>query len=104
MREKPLFCTCSRIIELNQYRINLVDAFDAQCFAESKNVLFTLLADEHLGHCPILVLGNKIDRPGAASEEKLRVYFELHNTTGKVRNIFNLTLTASLIIISQLLF
>ncbi|EFX77336.1 hypothetical protein DAPPUDRAFT_247913 [Daphnia pulex] len=64
-------------------RINLVDAFDAQCFAESKNELFSLLADEQLGHCPILVLGNKIDRPGAASEEKLRVYFELHNTTGK---------------------
>ncbi len=64
----------------------LVDAFDTQRFAESKNELFSLLADEQLGHCPILVLGNKIDRPGAASEDQLRAYFELHNTTGKVHS------------------
>ena len=62
----------------------LVDAFDTQRFTESKNELCSLLADEQLGHCPILILGNKIDRPGAASEEQLRTYFELYNTTGKV--------------------
>lgn len=61
----------------------LVDAFDAQRFPESKNELSSLLADEQLSHCPILILGNKIDRAGAASEDQLRAYFELHSTTGK---------------------
>lgn len=37
---------------------------------------------------PVLILGNKIDRPEAISEEQLRVMFGLHGqTTGKVRNI-----------------
>lgn len=68
----------------------LVDAFDAQRFPESKNELSSLLADEQLSHCPILILGNKIDRAGAASEDQLRAYFELHSTTGKVGfNIFD---------------
>ena len=62
----------------------LVDAFDTQRFPESKNELLSLLADEQLSHCPILILGNKIDRAGAASEDQLRAYFELHSTTGKV--------------------
>ena len=66
----------------------LVDAFDHQRLTESKNELCSLLADEQLGHCPILVLGNKIDRPGAASEEQLRSFFELHNTTGKVHSFY----------------
>jgi len=62
----------------------LVDAFDTQRFPESKNELCSLLADEQLAQCPILILGNKIDRPGAASEDQLRAYFELHSlTTGK---------------------
>lgn len=62
----------------------LVDAFDTQRFPESKNELCSLLADEQLAQCPILILGNKIDRPGAASEDQIRSYFELHATTGKV--------------------
>ena len=62
----------------------LVDAFDTQRFPESKNELCSLLADEQLAACPILILGNKIDRPGAASEDQIRSYFELHATTGKV--------------------
>lgn len=62
----------------------LVDAFDTQRFPESKGELGSLLEDEQLAHCPILILGNKIDRAGAASEEQLRAFFELHQTTGKV--------------------
>lgn len=62
----------------------LVDAFDMQRFPESKSELSSLIADEQLSHCPILILGNKIDRAGAASEDQLRAYFELHGTTGKV--------------------
>lgn len=62
----------------------LVDAYDRARFPESKSELCSLLADEQLAHCPIVILGNKIDRPGAASEEEIRGFFELHNTTGKV--------------------
>ena len=37
---------------------------------------------------PVLILGNKIDRPGAASEDDLRMLFGLHGqTTGKVRGV-----------------
>lgn len=49
----------------------------------------SLLTDEQLSNCPVLILGNKIDKPGAASEDELRAYFNLYGqTTGKV-NIFN---------------
>jgi len=44
-----------------------------------------LLTDEQLANCPVLILGNKIDRPGAAGEDEIRSYFGLHGqTTGKV--------------------
>ena len=41
-------------------------------FGESKVELDSLLTDEQLSSCPILILGNKIDRPGAAGEDELR--------------------------------
>ncbi len=45
----------------------------------------SLLTDEQLANCPVLILGNKIDRPGAAGEDEIRSYFGLHGqTTGKV--------------------
>lgn len=45
----------------------------------------SLLADEQLASCPVLILGNKIDIPGAASEDYIRQYFGLYGlTTGKV--------------------
>lgn len=62
----------------------LVDASDRDRFPESKKEMDGLLTDEQLSHCPVLILGNKIDRPNAASEDELRHYFELYNkTTGK---------------------
>lgn len=43
------------------------------------------MADEQIGECPIMILGNKIDKPGAASEEEVRHYFGLNGrTTGRV--------------------
>ena len=63
----------------------LIDACDRVRFTESKNEMDSLFADEQLSNCPILILGNKIDRQGAASEDELRGYFELYGkTTGKV--------------------
>ena len=47
----------------------------------------SLLADEQLASCPVLLLGNKIDIPGAASEDYIRQYFGLYGlTTGKVQD------------------
>ena len=39
--------------------------------------------DETLTEVPILILGNKIDIPSAASEEELRMAFGINHTTGK---------------------
>ncbi|XP_076361890.1 small COPII coat GTPase SAR1B-like isoform X2 [Tachypleus tridentatus] len=62
----------------------LVDAFDKERFPESKVELDSLLTDEQLANCPVLILGNKIDIPGAASEDELRAHFGLYGqTTGK---------------------
>lgn len=63
----------------------LVDASDRSRLPESRAELDALLTDEQLSACPVLVLGNKIDKPGAASEDELRQFFNLFGqTTGKV--------------------
>lgn len=63
----------------------MVDAHDRDRFVESKNELESLLTDETLSNCPVLILGNKIDLPGAASEDELRQVYGLYGqTTGKV--------------------
>ena len=50
----------------------LVDAGDKARFPEARAELDSLLSDEDLQDCPILILANKIDRPGAVSETELR--------------------------------
>ena len=50
--------------------------------------LQALLTDETISNVPVLILGNKIDRPEAISEDGLRGMFGLHGqTTGKVMNM-----------------
>ncbi|KAF7496464.1 GTP-binding protein SAR1b [Sarcoptes scabiei] len=62
----------------------LIDACDRERFQEAKNELDSLLCDEQLSNCPVLILGNKIDKMGAASEDEIRGYFNLNGqTTGK---------------------
>lgn len=62
----------------------LIDASDSSRFDESKEELRHLLEDESLNTCPVLILGNKIDKPQAASEDMIRHIFNLDTlTTGK---------------------
>lgn len=62
----------------------IVDCNDKVRFDESKAELQGLLTDEQIKNTPILVLGNKIDIPGAASEDEIRHSLGLYGvTTGK---------------------
>uniref|UniRef100_A0A0K0DS14 small monomeric GTPase n=1 Tax=Strongyloides stercoralis TaxID=6248 RepID=A0A0K0DS14_STRER len=62
----------------------LVDCADLERIGESKEELLSLLKDEQISSCPILVLGNKIDKPNALNEEYLKYYLGITDmTTGK---------------------
>ena len=52
--------------------IYLVDDADKERFPESKKELELLLATPELSKVPVVILGNKIDKKDAASEEELR--------------------------------
>ncbi|CAF98646.1 unnamed protein product [Tetraodon nigroviridis] len=67
--------------------VYMVDCADHERLAEAKVELDALLTDETISNIPVLILGNKIDRPDAIGEDALRGTLGLHgHTTGKVMN------------------
>jgi GTP-binding protein SAR1 len=68
--------------------IFMVDGSDTERFHESKKELDQLLDSEELKEVPFMILGNKIDKKGAASEEEFREFFGLlpHQTYGRDGN------------------
>eukprot|EP01120_Amphizonella_sp_Union-15-10_P016791 TRINITY_DN906_c0_g1_i1.p1 TRINITY_DN906_c0_g1~~TRINITY_DN906_c0_g1_i1.p1 ORF type:complete len:224 (-),score=52.71 TRINITY_DN906_c0_g1_i1:40-615(-) len=60
----------------------LVDSSAPDRFEESKVELEDLLASDDLKNVPFLVLGNKIDVPGAVDEQQMRAALDLQNTYG----------------------
>lgn len=80
----------SRTAELNLYQladgiVYFIDAADSERFEESRVELNKMLSDDKIpDNIPILILGNKIDRPNAVSEDDIKDAFHLHDkTTGK---------------------
>ena len=75
----PLFQICRIIPVYSVYTIDIVIYMLICCLFQS------LLTDEQVANAPVLILGNKIDIPGAASEDEIRMQFGLHGqTTGRV--------------------
>ena len=71
--------------------VYLVDSADPSRFEESTTEFKRIIDTEEIGNIPILILGNKIDKKGAVSEDELRTVFGLNkqSTFGsqKVDNI-----------------
>lgn len=61
----------------------MVDSTDHKRFPECKEELTKLLTDDDLAKKPFLVLGNKIDKKTAVSEEQLKHALGLQSTSGK---------------------
>ncbi|ESQ50936.1 hypothetical protein EUTSA_v10023067mg, partial [Eutrema salsugineum] len=76
---QPRFCSmweryCQRFFFLFMY---VVDAADPDNLSASKSEIHDLLSKTSLNGFPLLVLGNKIAKPGALSKEALTDYREV---------------------------
>jgi GTP-binding protein SAR1 len=63
--------------------IFLVDSADPKRFAEAKEELESVLNTTELENIPIAILGNKIDKPGAVSEEDIRSKLDINGLFSK---------------------
>lgn len=61
--------------------IYMVDAADPKRFEESKKELQMILSATQVANVPILILGNKIDKPGAVPEEEFKIALGLETQT-----------------------
>lgn len=61
--------------------VYLVDSSDSARFEESRTEFNKIISTKELNQVPIIILGNKIDIQGAASEEDLRINFGLANNS-----------------------
>jgi signal recognition particle receptor subunit beta len=61
----------------------VVDSNDPSRFDECALELDKLLRDDHLRDCPLLVLANKQDLPGARSIAELADALKLHSQRGR---------------------
>ncbi|EAR98989.1 ADP-ribosylation factor(Arf)/Arf-like (Arl) small GTPase family protein (macronuclear) [Tetrahymena thermophila SB210] len=61
--------------------VYLVDSSDRARFEESKIEFNKIIQTKELEKVPIVILGNKIDIQGAASEDELRINFGLANSS-----------------------
>lgn len=62
----------------------LVDVADLERIQEAREELWSLLQDDQVSSNPVLVLGNKIDKPNALSEDQLKYYLGIQQyCTGK---------------------
>lgn len=59
----------------------VVDSADPESFSEAKAQLDDLLSVEEISKLPFLILGNKIDAPGAVSRDELKRCLGLHHIT-----------------------
>jgi GTP-binding protein SAR1 len=71
----------------------VVDASARGRFDEVRQELASLLADEQIGNVPVLILGNKIDLPSAASHAELHASLGLYALTTGSGKVSRKTLT-----------
>jgi len=57
----------------------IVDSSDTERLPEARQELDLIINTRELSHKPILVLGNKTDRPDSLSEQSLRQYLGIYN-------------------------
>ncbi|KAB1214914.1 ADP-ribosylation factor-like protein 8A [Morella rubra] len=83
MRKKAM------VIDLmkNLVLIYVVDAADPDNVSISKSELHDLLSKPSLSGIPLLVLGNKIDKPGALSKQALTDQMDLKSLTSRDREV-----------------
>ena len=70
----------------------MIDASDRERFAEVKELLDGLLEEESLYSVPLLVIGNKIDLPGAATSHEIKQALRLDE---KIDHIWEINMIAA---------